>query len=883
MEQRNYIKIQWIVVLLFIFQFTHSQVNILDKKVSGNYTKVPVKQILTDLSISTNIRFSYSPKQIPDDTKISISFSNVSMREALLLIGKQLPVDFELVDNYVILKKREEPVKTLEPVVVSKPQIFTISGFLKDTSNGEFLPGATIYFPELKMGTFANGYGYFSMSLPTGKYKIQISFVGFEPREMDIDLSKSVKLELGLKQALNKLEEVVVSSVSQNDVVLLKRVSQEVMTPMYVAQKPALMGEPDVIKALEFQPGIVFQNDGSSFFHVRGGNYDQNLIILDDAPIFNPSHLLGIFSPIIPDAIQSVDIYKADYPVNFGGRLSSVVDIRTKDGNKNQFSASGNIGLISARGTIEGPIKKESSSYFLSFRRSYFDEYIKPSQPNLNNLYFNDFTAKLNFKVGDNNRLYFTLYKGNDLFRVKNGGDDQMGLNWGNTSASFRWNHLFGARSFLNTTVCFSEFNYYLNTSVKNNIYWNSRISNFSLKTEYSYFINSSITLKSGLKLSFYNFNPGNYYNPQSSNNIQVSPVNSVESIIFSGVEHKISPILKLNYGLRLSSWSNSGEAFVMQFDENHVQAGIKYYKKNEKYYTYPGVEPRLSGSLKTSQNSCVKASYSRNIQFLNLINNSISPFNSLEVWLPSGPNIKPQLADIVDIGFENSFSGLNFTTDLYYKWLRNQIGYKYHANMLVNPAIEGELRQGSGNSYGWEVSIRKKKGKFSGGIEYTYSRAFLKIDGLNNNRTYPATFDRPHNATFDISYYISPRWLVNASYHIMSGMRISTPTSFYIYKGYQVPVFTEQNNDKMPTYKRFDISTNITLNKLFRKFHHSLNIAIINFFNTKNPIFLYYNKIQNADGAYLVPANKDEIPVLKPTYRYVYGFIPSVSYNFKF
>jgi hypothetical protein len=858
-----------------------AQSGVLNKSVTGNYTQVTLKYILSDISKTTNTRFSYSPKKIPEDTKVTIAFNNTPLRDALNKLFSNLPIDFELVDDYIVLKKGE--TKKEEPAAIVHPKTYTLSGNIKDMTSGEFLVGATLYIHELRMGTTTNGYGFFSLSLPPGRYNGEISYLGYEPQECVIDLRNNIKFDFTLRQQIQKIEEVVISKPHQNEINFKKRASQTDIQPSFVAQEPSIMGEPDVIKALEFQPGIVFYGEGSSYFHVRGGNHDQNLIILDDAVIFSPTHMLGFFSPIIPDAIKSVDVYKADYPANFGGRLSSVIDIRTKDGNKNKFSASGNIGIISYRGTIEGPIKKDASSYFVSFRRSYFDAYLKPGLPSLQDLYFADFTSKMNLKLGSHDRLFFTLYNGKDIYRVKQGEDDSNGLDWKNASATIRWNHVFDSKFFSNITFCTSEYNYHLYSSVNNNTFWNSKISNLNLKNDVTWYLIPQITWKAGMNFSFYTFNPGNYYNPESENNIQVSPVNSSEFVLFTGAEQEVFPWLRINYGLRLTTWANYGAAFVLQYDYQHNPTDTNYYYRNEKYYTHSSLEPRISASLKTGKQSTLKVSYSRTCQYLNLITNSVSPFNSLEVWLPAGPNIKPQQANILDLGYVISLGSFTIQSDIYIKKMYNQIGYKYHANMLVNPALEGELRQGTGHSYGFEASLKKEKGKFSGSIDYTFSRTFLKINGLNNNRVYPATYDRPHNVAINIALWLRPRWLLTANQHIMSGMRVTTPTSFYYYQGYQVPVYTEQNNDRLPTYSRFDISTTLLLNKPGRKFNHSVTLAIVNFFNKKNPSFLYYNKTRNDEGNLVVPSDRLNQEDLISSARYNYGFIPSINYQFRF
>lgn len=871
------------IISLNSVQVTIAQTSPLHKSITASYYNTSLKDVIADISNKTGIRFSYSPGKIPESASITASFSNAMLSDVLTTIFKNIPVKFEMIDNYIVLKKSDIPVeviiKTEKPVVRNA----TISGFIKDSVSGESLIVATVYIRSLEIGTSTNGYGFFSLTLPLGKYNIETQYLGYNAYMQNVDLQTNVKLDFGLNQKTQNIEEVVVTKIQNSDVVFKRHASQTDVMPTFVAQLPSLMGEPDVIKSLAFQPGISFFGDGSSNFCVRGGNYDQNLILLDEATLFNPSHMLGIFSPIIPDAVRSVDVYKADYPVQYGGKLSSVVDIRTKDGNKNKFSSSGDIGLISARGTVEGPIKKDASSYFVSFRKSYFDAYLKSSMPSLQGLYFFDFTTKLNLQLGEKDRLFFTIYSGKDILRIAQNGTDSDGINWGNASTTLRWNHVFGSRVFLNSTFLASNYEYFLYTSVEKNDYWNSKIGNASLKEEMTFYVSPTLVWRFGLKLSGYGFNPGNYHNSNSNNNIQVSPVNSLETIIYAGVEQEVLPWLRLNYGLRLTRWRNSGEAFVIQYDSNFKRIGVNTYKQNEVFYRTGGVEPRLTASFRTSKQSSMKMSYSKTRQYINQITNTISPFNSLEVWIPAGPNIKPQYADIVDVGYVISVKGIDLQTDIYYKLLNNQIGYNYHANMLINPEIEGEIRQGKGVAYGWEIGAEKKLGKLTGKAGYTWSRAFQKIDGLNGNRSYPATYDRPHNFVVSVAWQAKPRWLISANYNLASGMRITTPTEFYNYRGYQVPIYTAINNDQLPIYKRLDVSTSFQLNKPNRKFQHSLTFSIINLFNRKNPIFVYFNKQKTADGTFEIPTDRLNTSDITSSMRYIYGVIPSISYHFNF
>lgn len=874
------------IILLFTLNELTAQTTLLDVRITANYQNLTLKEILNDLSQKTNTRFSYSPNKIPEEKKITANFSEITLNEALDAILVDIPVKYELIDNYIILKKGPINQPVTEVSKETKPlSKYTLSGYIKDNITGEFLLGATVFIKELQVGTLTNNYGYFSLTVPSGHYTLTITFIGYDDIVSDLNLVSNMKVDFKMIDRPKKLEEVVISSIRKEELNFKLRPSQSEIIPATVAKQPALMGEADVIKSLAMQTGISFIGDGSCYFSVRGGNYDQNLIMLDEATLFNPSHLLGIFSPIIPDAVQSVDIYKADMPINYGGRLSSVVDIRTQDGNKNNFAASGSLGLISFKTTVEGPFKKEASSFFLSYRRSYFDLYLKPSQPDLINLYFNDYTIKLNYKIRRRDRIYFTFYRGRDVYNNKAGANDTTGLEWGNTSGTLRWNHIFGTRLFANTTLYLSKYEYTLHNSFQNDTYWSSFITNGGLKHDLSLYLTPRMTWRFGFKVSFYDFNPGNYYTPETSGHYEVSPVKSAEATLYAGTENIISNRLKLNIGIRLVSWKDRGEAEVVYYNSDHIPDSIVTYKKDEVFFKDRQLEPRISLSIRTGKYSSIKASYNRTTQYLNLITNSVSPFNSLEVWMPASPTIKPQYADMIDLGFIGSSKNSKFTlqTDIYYKWLYNQIAYKYHAEMLVNKYIEGEIRQGNGWAYGFEISLLKEGRKLSGQLGYTFSRSFIKVDELNNGEYFPSSVDRPHNFNINIIFQARPRWLISGTYFVSSGNPVTTPTSFYYYRGYQVPVYSKPNNDRLPTYQRFDLSTSFKLSKPSRRYQHDLTLAIFNMLGQQNPIFIYFNKTKIDDDKLVVPSDKLNNPVLTPSIRYTYWIIPSITYNFKF
>lgn len=859
----------------------HAQAPDIAKNISVSYQNKTLKYIIEDLSKKEDIKFSYSSKTIPVEKEITYSVTNKSIGQILDEISSLAGIEYEIIGDHLVLIESDKAIPLPDQPKLKK---FTISGIITDAASNEVLIGAAIYNKETGTGALSNPYGFFSLTLPEGTYNLETSYLGYSIETKTVELTNDVKWNINLTQVNSMLEEVVISSFDREEIIFKSLAGQNNVSSFEVEQKNAALGETDMLRSLGNLPGVSFQNEGSSYINVRGGGRDQNLILLDEATIYNPSHFLGLFTPIIPEAVKNTEVYKADFPVQFGGRLSSVIDIRTRDGNMQNFSGSGSVGLVATRLSFEGPFKKNSSSYFVSFRRSHLGMLLKSAQPDIDEFFFRDFTSKFNIKLGEKDRLFLTLYSGKDKF-INSGNTLTEGLEWGNNSLTLRWNHIYGTRLFSNTTFYTSKYDYFLHRDYKRNIKWNSHISSSNLKSEFSFFINPNNKLKFGLNLGAYFFNPGEYNDPNLGDDYKVSIVNSSELVIYAGGEHKILSWLNINYGIRLSNWSNFGEAFSIIYDEDYNPTDYKNYSKGEQYYSSLKAEPRISLSIRTGEYSSIKTSYNRTIQHINLINNSISPFNSLEVWIPSGPNIKPQFANIYNLGYLVSFPDINLDiqSDIYLKQLYNQIGYQYHAEMVLNPHIEGEIRQGKGKAYGFEIFIKKKIGKLTGQFGYSYTKSKLKIGGLNGNREYLSRQDKPIDFSFLIEYKVRPRLSANINIVYSSGIRYTTPTGYYYYRGAQVPFYTEQNNECLPDYKRVDIGTNIRLNKFEKKSDHYLSISIYNFFATKNPALLNFSKTSDSEGNPIIPADKLNYPELKPTYRYIYSFIPSITYYLKF
>lgn len=862
-----------------------SQSSALDKKISLEVKSEKLGKVLKLIEREGGFNFSYSRKIVPVQEKVTYHVRNTSISQVLTELLAPLGIEYIHVEKQLVLRRAKD-VKSIDPQKVITARVksnHTISGIIQDLKTGENQIGATIYIQELKSGSITNAYGFYSITIPEGNYHLTYSYIGYKDIHREVSLSQNAELNLMLEEDTELLQEIVI--VANKSIPFIENVQKGhiELKPASVSQMPSLMGERDVIKSLQAVPGIKLFADGSTMFHVRGGDRDQNLILLDEAPIYNPSHVLGLFSTIIPDAAKDIKIYKGDLPVQHGGRLSSLIDIKTKEGNMNEIGFSGSLGLTATRLALEGPLKKDKSSFFISGRFSNFNWFTKNVANSNASIGFYDFNTKFNVTINKKNRLYFSFYSGQDNFEdVGNSG-----IQWGNFAGTLRWNHIFNSKLFSNTTLYSSSYNYYLITSIPNNDAWHSSIANLSLKSDFNYFITPVNNLYFGAKMSYHGFNPGNYEpgNGIIQPSVPIVPKkNANEIALYAGNEQQFLEKVSIKYGFRLSVWQNIGPTIEYVYDENHRPIEAKSFAQGEVYNTNVELAPRIGMTYQISPKISSKVFYTRSIQNVHLITNSISPFTNFEVWLPSSLNIKPQKADQLGGGLFVKWpeKSLELKGEVYYKWMYNQIDYADHATMILNPFIEGELRFGKGKSYGGEIQLEKKQGKLTGWIGYGYSRSFRKTIDINNGMKYPTYFDRPHEISFFLSQKLGRKWDISANWIYNSGASITTPTGFFQFESQKVPIYAERGNDRLPDYHRLDLSVNLHLNRPGKKFRHYINFSIYNFYGQQNPVYVNFNKTMNDQGNLVVPGDLLPIPAQTASYTYIYNFIPSVSYNFK-
>ncbi|MBK9292380.1 MAG: TonB-dependent receptor [Bacteroidetes bacterium] len=752
---------------------------------------------------------------------------------------------------------------------------FTVSGYVRDAANGETLIGATI-IAQTGGGTITNAYGYYALKLEPGSYTLTFSYVGFEPQVRSFRLRADTLININLGQTSKQLREVVVSADRPQERLAQAQMSVNRLDIKSIRQIPALMGEVDVIKAIQLLPGVQATTEGGSGFSVRGGSPDQNLILLDEAVVYNPSHLLGFFSVFNNDAVKGVELFKGDIPPAYGGRLSSVVDVRMNEGNIKKFSGQGGVGTISSRLTLEGPIQKDRSSFMLAGRRTYADLFLMLSsneQIKDNTLYFYDFNAKTNYIINDRNRLFLSGYFGRDIFEGPN-----FGIGWGNQTATLRWNHLFSSRLFSNISLVYSRFNYQLGVpeGQPNAFDWFASMKDHSAKADFTWFAGQNNTIRFGLSGTYHRFNPGvaeGKGNDSPFNRIEMRQNRAFQGGWYVSNDQKLSERLTLKYGLRLSTFSNIGEGVVYRFDENFTQSDSTYYPAGKLFHTYANLEPRVSASFLITPNSSIKAAYTRNAQYIHLAQNSTGG-TPLDIWFPSSPNVKPQLGDQFSAGYFRAWEplALEASVEAFYKLNHNAIDFKDHADLLLNEKLEGELRFGKANSYGIEALVRRTAGRLNGWISYTWSRTFRHIEAINNGKKYPASYDRPHDISIVTNYTLNERWNFGATWVYSTGSPVTFPTGRFVIGSTIAPVYSDRNAYRLPDYHRLDLSaTWKNKPKPGRKWEGEWNLSVYNAYYRKNPWVINF-----------VPDPKNP-NVTYAEMTYLFAIVPALTYNFKF
>jgi len=780
------------------------------------------------------------------------------------------------------------------PIISFAQERHTLNGYVADSESGESLIGATVYINEIKAGTITNPYGFYSITLEEGIYNIDFRYVGYSSISKEINLNSNQKMNIELQSLDIELKNVVVSDVAEDYNISSVEMSTSKLDMSKVTEIPTFLGENDIIKAIQLLPGVSSVGEGASGFNVRGGSVGQNLVLLDEAPVYNSSHLLGFLSVFNPDAVKDLKLYKGGIPSRYGGRLSSILDIRMKDGNNKKTVFSGGIGTIFSRFTLESPIVKDKSSFILALRRSYADILAKPFLKNSNffddgaALNFYDITAKTNFELDEKNTLYISSYLGRDVFKF----DANQGFNWGNRTGTIRWNHLFNDRLFSNFTAIYSNYDYQLafGSDDRNKFEWDSKVETINFKPEFTYFINANNELSLGAELIKYSFEPANAIGVSDGEitDITLPMKYAFEGSFYIGNEQKISN-LTLSYGIRSSIYSYYGPSYRYEFGIPSTPGSRKPLISetkilgNESIQSYSSIEPRISLNYKISNTFSVKSSYNRMTQYIHLLSNTAAS-SSLDVWTPSTNNIKPENADVYVFGIFKNFQNNDFESsiEIYYKDLYNQIDYIDGADLLINKYFEGDLLTGIGRAYGLEILLKKNRGKFNGWLSYSVGRSELKIDGINEYNWYPTRYDQTHNFKVTSTYKLNDRIQLSGNFLYLTGTPVTFPSSKFVIQGFAIPYnfANSRHQFRIPDYHRLDISVMINGKKFRkngkeRKNDSSLIISVYNVYNRRNPFSIYFSQGKGKVTETSVPGEVTRLSIIG-------SFVPSITYNFK-
>jgi len=772
-------------------------------------------------------------------------------------------------------------------------ETYTIRGIVKDFKNGETLFGASVFFKGTTNGSMTNEYGFFSITAPKGNYTLIVSYIGYEDISKEITLNTDQSLDFEIKESLTQLDEVIITAEESERMSIKKpQMSVSKLSAANIKQMPAVLGEVDVIKSIQMLPGVTNSGEGTGGFNVRGGAVDQNLVLLDEAIIYNTSHFFGFFSVFNNDAIKDIKLYKGDIPAKFGGRVSSVLDIRQKDGNRKELNLTGGVGLISSRLAVEAPLFKKKGSFLVAGRTSYahlFMPLIKEVEDS--KISFYDINLKTNYEINENNRVYLSGYFGRDVFDLAKVIKNQ----YGNTSGNLRWNHVYNDKLFSNLSLIYSKYDYRIILDFVK-LDWIADIKNYNLKYDFGYYLNEKIKLDFGLSGILYNLNPGEVKptDPSSPiNYLKLEQKRAFESGLYVSAEHKITDKLTAQYGLRFSRFSRLGGQNITNYVNNqpvvyNSELGIyeegeeldqTFYKKSESIETFNNFEPRLGLSYQLNESSSIKASYTRTSQYLHLLSNT-SAVTPLDVWTPSGKYIKPQLSNQFAVGYYKNFNDSKYSLEFetYYKTTENRIDYVDGSNLIGTNTIETEILNGEARAYGLEVLLKKNEGDFTGWFAYTLSKSEQRTlggkaggPGINKGNWYNTPYDRTHDFSLTGIYKLTDKWSFSSNLVYQTGRPVTYPNGQYQYEGLSIASYSGRNESRLPAYHRLDISATLTpKSAATNKWKGEWVFGIYNVYNRKNAASISFN--QNED------TGQNEA-----TRTAIFGIIPSITYNFKF
>lgn len=870
----------------------HAQ-SLLENKVLLERGTGTIKEFLDDLSKQGNITFSYSNIPSSDTVQVPVETHSVSFILDHLFSGKA--VTYQVYNGHIILRR------------INVNEYIPFSGKVVQKTSGEGVPGAHVQIPDLGLNTVTNIEGLFFIKVPPGRYAFHLSHLGFQGKIEILDVLTDSGVNFILMEQTVNLQNVVINANKHIQNVESVEIGKNILDIQTIRSMPALFGEVDILRSLQFLPGINTGGDWNSGLFVRGGANDQNLIQLNGATLYNPNHFGGLFSIFNPDIIREVEIYKGSIPLRMGGRLSSVFNNQLKTGDKQKFRGSGGLGIISSRLLLEGPILKDKLSFVVSARRTYMDYFFRFSKDQYEKsikLYFYDLNANFDYVLNPKNRLTFSTYKGNDVFKL----GDFIGLNWGNRVASFNWAYSPKEDLFINTNISYTDYGYDFLADVKDEVdyVWNSKVSELNAKVDIDYKLNQKSVLNIGYQAIGHNFAPVYLKvkdNSASSGSIKLDHKYALEQAVYVGNEYEFSPKLSINYGLRYSIFQNVGPGKVLVYGNNEHKSldnvtDTLFFQRGELINTHHGPEPRIAARYILDKTSGLKAGYSRLRQYIQVVSKLTSGQPS-DRWIPADKHIKPQTADQISIGYFKNFSDdqIEASVELYCRDMHNQIDIKedilvmnniqnQDKSIQFNNYVESHLLSGKAWAYGSEFFIRKSAGLVNGMFSYTWARARRQIGGINLGRAYSPRYDLTHSVAINLNYEPSKKFTFGASWLYNTGNAVTFPRGKYLFEGREIPYYVpgKRNQDRFPDYHRLDFSITFTPKPhKIKKWHSSWNLSIFNAYGRKNPLSIQFIEVINNDVSY-EPKGGEPIETREmKAVKMFFAPIPSISYNFNF
>jgi len=867
------------LVILFILSVLHAELNAQDTLITDSrgtpvpkalinlisieLEDVPIMQALSEVADKGGFHLNYNENILPAGKRVTIHLKDVLVVDVLKKILEDVDVGFLVSKGGQIVLVKTLFIETGQPL-----KKLTISGYVRDAMTGEALIGTNVYIPKLLTGCTSNMYGFYSLTIPSGDYALKYSFIGYEPEEMSVHLDQNMRKNIELRETTIAGETVVVTADIEDKNITSTQMGTIQIAPKNLSTLPILFGEQDLFKTIQLLPGITQSREGDCGIHVRGGASDQNLVLLDEAPVYNAFHFLGFFSVFNSDAIKDVKLIKGSAPPRYGGRLSSVIDIQMNEGNLKRFTGNGGVGLIFSRLTMQGPLAKDKGSYIISGRRTYADLFMKllgNEDVKQSRLFFYDFNLKTNYSMGDKDRIYLSGYFGRDGL----GFSDIVDVYWGNKTATLRWNHLFSNKLFSNTSFIYSSFKYVTRVHPDDDdtsVDVISKIHDVTLKEDFQYFLDAKNTINFGLNYIHHSFLPGQVKTRGDEDfDVTIGKRKAHESAFY--LSHEFQPLerLRLDYGLRYTLFSVEGQPDIFDFSEVDEPPVIDFHEKESKYYT--GFEPRLMANFLMNSMSSVKLGFARNFQYIHLLSSSTSG-TPLDVWQPSSTRVKPQRSDQVSFGYFRNMDDNRYeiSVEAYYKDMQNLTDFKNGANVFLGTFFESELVFGRGWAYGVEFLLRKRLGRLTGWIGYTLSKTLRQFPDINGGEPFPARYDRPHDISLVGIYRINRRWTFSMNWVYFTGDAVTIPSGKYEMDGHVIDAYTERNAYRMQAYHRLDFSFT-----LHTKRGGSWNFSLYNAYGRRNAYALVFRQ-------------KGNRPDLTETVRLsLFSFFPSITCNFEF